>query len=736
MSVCAKPNRTRKPYTYTLDNPNALLYNKSTWTPEVSGDVNFDSWGAMSGFPPPAANADLEDLFGPTDCSNNSGGKFNCNVGVLGLYPNQDVSQFRSSYDEATKGQGLSAMDPATGEIFADTENDNICKKAYDKELTIDFGKYDKLIDAPISVMHKNWGSVRKKVTINGGTHVNNVALTDNPIKGTYTDGDGNTTTINQKCVALTLRGSEYYGCNKGDCTWGLRKTSDGGNNVFTSTKNGYIPDEHTPCPGDKNNKDCNLLPGQKVGACIASEYMLGPGYYEVLAHAPDVTQYNVNTQNKDMSNGYCWAIWTFHYEEHYGCQENCDKYVDTNSQYIDSSANSKGDISQGYCYNEGLVLKSGEKGVECYTDKNTDENNTKFSSATANGAGGQNLQLPGKSEYAYKSALPLTGSYENPKICYGSVIDYIGTDEQDCVLDTSTGVVNHEIDIEIPGSWPGKMSTDANKVYWTPSTWNCNTFLGSNNPALARATWSSQYVIQKLNDDDEAILNGQPDSFLAKPPDELGNPEKIQKDPKGLEFHKYAFNWCVPGDNGGPYVQWYFDDKPIFKSYTQVPTRSSRLVVGGWFPHWTQEGNSDCTATIASEVLQAPFDTAKIFVASITYKPNCYDPVTKSPQDGVSPNTTVDFPQNYDQCGKGGVNPVANGFTPPNLPGVQLENGNIAPDDNRVCNENCPTTKPPSPSKSPLMTIVIVLIVLVVLAFLGLGVYMFINRKKSSSKQ
>ena len=52
MSVCAKPNRTRKPYTYTADNPNALLYNKSTWTPDVSGDVNFDNWGAASGFPP------------------------------------------------------------------------------------------------------------------------------------------------------------------------------------------------------------------------------------------------------------------------------------------------------------------------------------------------------------------------------------------------------------------------------------------------------------------------------------------------------------------------------------------------------------------------------------------------------------------------------------------------------------------------------------------------------------
>jgi hypothetical protein len=598
-------------------------------------------------------------------------------------------------------------MDVGTGEIFLDSENDNICEKAYDKDLLIDFGKYDKLIDAPITVMHKNWGSTRKQVVVNGGTHVNHVSLTSKPITGTYKN-----TSFTQNCLSLTLKGSgepnKSFSC--GDiCSYGLttQKNADG-NVEYISTDDGYIPQVHTACPGDKSGKTkgCNLNPGQKVGACVATEYMLGPGYYEVIAHAPDITQYNINKNHGNMSNGYCWAIWTFHYEEHYPCEPNCDKFVKT-GQYIDDDAN-KGLVSNGYCYNEALGINSKTK-KECYTDIVTDTDDIEFESAY-----GDTIFLPGK------------GAHKN---CYGTPTDYGWN--PDCELDTSTGVVNHEIDIEIPGSWPGKMSTDANSKYWTPSTWNCNTFLGSNNPALARSNWSSQYVIQKMNSDGTAILNGEPDSFLAKPPVNLDSPED-----QTLEFHKYAFNWCVPGDEVGPYVQWYFDDEPIFKSYTMVPTRSSRLVVGGWFPHWTQDGNSDCKPAAPSEMLSVPFDTAKIFVKSILYKPNCFDPkFNSSPPTGTNPNTIVDFPQNYDQCGKGGTNPIALGFTPPNLPDTTLPNGQVAPEDVRVCNENCPTKKPSPPSNFPLMTIVIVLIVLVVMAFLGLGVYMFINRKKSSKE-
>lgn len=699
--VCSNPNKDRKDYNLTdPNNKYALLYDEKTWG-EIKSDGNFSGNGEYSAFPPPKAT-DQQGLFGNTDCTNNMGGQFNCNVGVVGLFPHEQVNTFRTNYDSGTKGYSLSAMDVGSGEIFLDSENDNICKKAYDKELLIDFGKYDKLIDAPITAMHKNWGSRRKNYTINGGVHVNNVSLTSNPITGTY-KGEP----FKQKCLSLTLRGSDFK-CND-NCSWGLETK----NSEYVSTSDGYIPYVHAPCPGSESGKDCNLLPGERVGACVASEYMLGPGYYEVIAHAPDITQYN-KKQGKNLSNGYCWAIWTFHYEEHYPCKTNCDKFAKTN-QFIDNNANNKGSVSDGYCYNEGLVLIKGTK-TECYTDivKDTVTDDIKYEPALP--LGGDYIYLPGKG-----------GPHKN---CYGELSDYFAG--SDCMLDTTTGVVNHEIDIEIPGSWPGKMSTDANSKYWTPSTWNCNTFLGSNNPALARGTWSSQYVIQKLTSPGgELIKNGDPNSFLATPPSDLDSPEN-----ENLEFHKYAFNWCVPGDAGGPYVQWYFDDEPIFKSYTMVPTRSSRLVVGGWFPHWTQEGNSDCKPSAPSEMLKAPFDTAKIFVKSILYKPNCFDPkMNNSPPTGTSPNTTVDFPQNYDQCGLGGTNPIANGFTPPNLPGAKLANGELAPEDVRVCNENCPTTKPPHSSKSPLMMIVIALIVLVVLAFLGLGVYMFINRKKSSKE-
>ena len=168
MTSCIKPDRNRdKDYFYSRETPYALLYDVNTWN-NIRTNVNFDKHGDYSAFPPPSATDNMEGLFGQTNCKNLLPSEFNCNVGVLGLYPHDEVSEFRSNYDIATKGQGLSAMDTKNGEIFADSENDNICKKAYDKELIIDFGTYDKLIDAPITAMHKNWGSVRKKVTING----------------------------------------------------------------------------------------------------------------------------------------------------------------------------------------------------------------------------------------------------------------------------------------------------------------------------------------------------------------------------------------------------------------------------------------------------------------------------------------------------------------------------------------------------------------------------------------
>ena len=653
-------------------------------------DTDFLDQGNQSAFPPPTQNAEL---MGPTICRSSSESinkEFDCNVGIVGLYDYNSVNTFRTNYDSNAKNYSLAAMDTKTGTVIEGSQGDNICKKAYDKDLEIDFGKFNSLEEAPITVLHKTWGNVRKKTYINGGTHVNNVDLPKNNITGFYYDDDGTKKSINQRCLRLTMRGSEYNPIDSSEASWGLIPVKVGGTTKYISTQNGQLQYE-----GSK----VVLGPGQKVGACIGTEYMLGPGYYEVIAHAPDLCQYHKKKEGKIVSNGYCWAVWTFHYEEHYD--------QGPASQFIDPKASESGEISDGYCYNKVIVETPKKNVKEEFT--------------------GYQLGLPScvdkdKQTPSVQSAY-LPGKGDGVNTCYGDVSLYDST--PDAYLDYSTGVVNHEIDIEIPGSWPGKSSTECNNKYWTPSTWNCNTFIGANDTALARANWSSQYVIQKMkNENGEWSINesGNTNSFLSTPPANLKNPET-----ENLEFHKYAFDWCVPDDGSKPYVEWFFDGKSIFKSYTMVPTRSSRLLVGGWFPHWVQEGNSDCKPDGNDSSLKALFDTAKIFVKSIKYSPTCFgNPDVK--------NKMTDFPQNYDQCGRNGNEPSASGFTKPNAEGYKLPNNIYAVEDTRVCDENCPfkTEKPKTPDSYKKLAIVIYIIVgISVAALIGILIYSLVSRKK-----
>ena len=636
-----------------------LCKNWPTW----KDDPNFAQMGAELGAPPP--KKEDQTLLGDTSCMPAEKGKeFDCNIGDVGLYEYDAVRNFQQTMDNriTDNNTSMTAVKPAIGTVIPNSSpTSNICKSSYKKPLEIDFGKVTDLTQAKISALQKTWGNKRgkPKQLINGGVHVDNIYLSEK-VQGSLAPqaGQDAPTKFEQTCLRLELHGTE----------WGDREPH--GLTIVT--------DKESQCPDYRPN---STLDGRKVGACVATEYQLGPGRFEVVAHAPDMAQWSKKQpggESGEASNGYCWAIWTFHYEEHY--QGNNDP------QSVSAEGN-VGDIQDGYCFNHAVCEGYDNNTYPLACPRDTSET------------------LPGKEK--------------GGPGCYGPASNYADDDHPTCSsIDTSTTIVNHEIDIEIPGSWPGKtanpgLASSLNSAYWTPSTWNCNTFLGENDNVNARALWQSQYIVQKMDISSgtpKIIPNGEPNSFLATPPE--SQPPNLDKEV--LEFHNYRFDWIVPdNEEDPPYVEWFFDGHSIHKSYTMIPTRSSRLVVGGWFPHWTQSGNSN--EVKAPDSLVVPWEQANIYVASIKYTP---DPIP-----GVK-NKYTDYPQNYDQCGKDGLDPISCGFVVPNMPGETLGN-NPRPNDVRVCGVNCPSRSDVDPPKSNNKLILYILIALAAVAAIALVILM-----------
>lgn len=537
--------------------------------------------GSYTGMPPPVLTKSLAGDTLCTDAGENLGvvSEVKCRVGAMGLLPYKDVRTFVTTKDTAIKDNGLRTLD-ATGNVYSGSKQyANVCKAARTTPLVIDFGKIDSLMDAPISAMHKTWGNIRKGVRINGGVSKDNVSLgkeiTVTQAPSWVTDGSTPVSpkTWTQKCLQLQVNGSLY----SGDVPGLVQK---------------HIKGQRCPVitvPTDSN-------PNEKVGAVIATAENLGCGRYDVIARAPD-------DMPDGKTPGYCFALWTFHYEEHYS---------DSDPQFVNKDNNSGANgVSAGQCFNSIEC----PPGVETFTEFEIECSDVKQTTPGTPGA-----------------------SDPTPKSCYDT--------NHEC--DTSLTVVNHEIDIEIPGSWPGKLSTQNNEDVWTTDTWNCNTFLGDNESDYVRGSWASQYVVTKLPPKGSTARQ----SFLST---------------DGM-FHKYSIEWIVPKDTTkDPYVSWYFDDALIHTSYTNVPTRAGRFVVGGWFPHWVQRGNSS-----HPETLNAPFDTKVIEIASITFTPDANSQI-------------VNYPQNYDQCS---IPPIACGFVEPKAGEPVM--------DTRICDCGEDPDKPP----------------------------------------
>ena len=129
--------------------------------------------------------------------------------------------------------------------------------------------------------------------------------------------------------------------------------------------------------------------------------------------------------------------------------------------------------------------------------------------------------------------------------------------------------VVNHEIDIEMPGR-PGSAHTGIGYDYAL-----CNTWVGEN-----EGEYTSSHMKLPARQDDGA-------------------------------FHVYRFDWHT-GDRAGtvrPRVEFYFDGVPVVTNYTHIPTKAGRLWVGAWFPNgWAGTPDFDTSVFEVDYVRIVPF--------------------------------------------------------------------------------------------------------------------------------
>lgn len=131
--------------------------------------------------------------------------------------------------------------------------------------------------------------------------------------------------------------------------------------------------------------------------------------------------------------------------------------------------------------------------------------------------------------------------------------------------------VVNHEIDIEMPGR-PGASHTGMSYEYAL-----CNTWVGEN-----EGEYTTSYT-------------------------------KLPKAQDDGQFHTYRFDWHTGGKDHGTNIQarveFYFDGELVKINTTHIPTKAGRLWVGAWFPNgWAGVPNFDTSIFEVDYVSITPF--------------------------------------------------------------------------------------------------------------------------------
>ena len=186
--------------------------------------------------------------------------------------------------------------------------------------------------------------------------------------------------------------------------------------------------------------------------------------------------------------------------------------------------------------------------------------------------------------------------------------------------------VVNHEIDIEMPGR-PGSAHTGIGYDYAL-----CNTWVGEN---------GNEYTSSHMR--------------LPAPQDDGA-------------FHVYRFDWHT-GDKAGtiaPRVEFYFDGVPVVTNLTHIPTKAGRFWVGAWFPNgWAGTPDFDTSAFEVDYVKITPFHEENDEPQNETYgSDGLAEPVNPVPPPAI---WVVGAPAARDSAG--GRRRIARG-SPPREPG------------------------------------------------------------------
>ena len=429
--------------------------------------------------------------------------------------------------------------------------------------------------DFPLQTLHKIWGDGGDK-QFNQGVNSRNVYVTGSKETISYTDPQNPSAAKNllQRVVALEAHGVNY----DGDVP-GLKRSGHA-----PKCKPGSSPS----CPAH-----VSLENGKKVGAIACTRNQYGPGVYNALVYLPKTTD-----SEKD-GRGYVFAMWTFHYEEHYlpsGSQPPTSQYIDPGTAQPGTPCVNQCDIKCG----DREWMKKGEGKGWC--------------DASCKAAVNRICDSP--------PACPEPGK--------DGICDWGGN------TDTFTAV-NGEIDLEIPCNSP---QLDWKKDM-TLDTMNCNTWLNDIDNYDTKGAGSMKENTGAFYT--QVAVKNKNASFFSKAKEE----DKVK------DYHWFTIDWHVENDTPtNNYVAFYYDSpfdptgatsfngiklpktpkkSPIHRTQRYVPTRAGRLNIGPWFGWWGYGAGQNQNQN------QPEFDVATVRLAHLSIVP-------QQPPGGF------DFPQTYDQ--------------------------------------------------------------------------------------
>ena len=320
----------------------------------------------------------------------------------------------------------------------------------------------------------------------------------------------------------------------------------EGGEQFPVLALRSHAIDDTLTCPGP----ECHKI--VKHGGSIATSDLYASGRYDVVAKVP-------------ASSGLIWAVWTYHYEEHF--PTDCAK-------------------DQCWC-SQMPANQSVWTEAQCEPGRWSD---TPGGPQKLHGCKTPNLCGPASDGWTSTPTPAPTGQFPiySPSQCglhhspqHGVPgTSWIGDDPQFLGEASFAGYltkVNHEIDIEIPANCQGTVNVcDAKlNVSWGKQGVCTNLYNTAN---------FNNYIYTNTGGTGPAYSNMCIRAWKGKT--RGGTPLNLIGDGK---YHNYSFDWHT-GDASAEIpgrVDFYFDGVYLGTNNAHVPTRASRL----WIAHWYNSG-------------------------------------------------------------------------------------------------------------------------------------------------